>query len=195
MSGGGAAGCGGGGAAAAAYAAAAAAAAYAAILWYGRLTHAHTPKSSPLKTPRLLLWGGNNPSFPTFSEFQSKFLKGDLSLMETLAVAMKQTGAYVARSLSWEGAEFELVTMPLSPEHKAIYGQCSKFFLDLKEELEGAIKTAGEGGGKGREGGKGNPMNIFWGLQQRFFRDVLNAMKVLGEGGVVSMVKQALADG
>lgn len=52
---------------------------------------------------RLLLWGGNNASFPTFTEFAEEFLKkGDLSILELLAVELKTTNCYVARSLSWD---------------------------------------------------------------------------------------------
>lgn len=52
--------------------------------YYNRLTHTTTTHA------RLLLWGGSNHSFPSFNEFQAKFLKrGELSILELLAVEMK----------------------------------------------------------------------------------------------------------
>lgn len=88
--------------------------------------------------------------------------------------------------------------MHLSPEQKALYARCSKFFFDLREELEAAVKAGGCTAAEAEQGkgGKGsNVLRVFWSLQMRVFRDFLNSFKCTGQGGIVDMVQQALADG
>lgn len=82
--------------------------------------------------------------------------------------------------------------MQLSPEQKALYARCSNFFFDLREELEAALKAGGRtaaavaaAGGGGGDGGKGvgkgsSAMKVYWSLQQRCFRDILNRYGDLG---------------
>lgn len=55
---------------------------------------------------RLGLWGSANPLYPTFDSFQAALAKRGVGAMEMLALEMKRKGLFLARTLSWDGAEF-----------------------------------------------------------------------------------------
>ena len=55
---------------------------------------------------RLGLWGAANPLYPTFDNFRDALAKRGVGAMETLALEMKRKGVFMARTLSWDGAEF-----------------------------------------------------------------------------------------
>ena len=54
---------------------------------------------------RLGLWGNANPLYPTFDSFQGALAKRGVGAMEMLALEMKRKGIFLARTLSWDGAE------------------------------------------------------------------------------------------
>ena len=117
---------------------------------------------------RLLLWGGSNPSFSSFEDFTKKFLKRNsesLGLLELLSIEMKMSGSFIARSLSWEGSEFDIETLALTPEQVEVHKACCDFFTDLKREIVEALKEHGEVRGEGaaamvgEEGGGGGGGN------------------------------------
>ena len=58
-----------------------------------------------------------------------------------------------------------MATMQLSPQMAADYARLCTFFQDMKDELQGAVEKAGEGGEKGN-----SPMKVYWSLQQRCVR-------------------------
>ncbi len=58
---------------------------------------------------RLGLWGGEDFPFATRSEFVEAIEAGGVAAMEVLARDLKALGLYAARSLSYEGVEYELV--------------------------------------------------------------------------------------
>ena len=83
-----------------------------------------TPASSTSRRPgattvhnlayaqRLGLWGGEDFPFATRAEFVEAIEAGGVAAMEVLARDLKALGLYAARSLSYEGVEYELL------EHK-----------------------------------------------------------------------------
>lgn len=77
---------------------------------------------------RLGLWGSANPLYPTFESFQSALAKRGVGAMEMLALEMKRKGIFLARTLSWDGAEFNTLEVQLSDEQVTRYdgaGECS----------------------------------------------------------------------
>ena len=64
---------------------------------------------------RLGLWGGEDFPFATRAEFVEAIEDGGVAAMEVLARDLKALGLYAARSLSYEGVEYELVEHRLTP--------------------------------------------------------------------------------
>jgi hypothetical protein len=57
---------------------------------------------------RLGLWGAGT-SFSDFNKFLGALDKGGTGALELVAMDMKARGMYVCRTLSYKGAEFEIV--------------------------------------------------------------------------------------
>src|SRR3546814_9452766 len=70
---------------------------------------------------RLGIWGGEDFPFATRAEFVQAIEAGGIAAMEVLARDLKALGLYAARSLSYEGVEYELVEHALSPDQIRIY--------------------------------------------------------------------------
>lgn len=47
--------------------------------------------------------------------------KAGMGALEMFAMGLKATGAYLCRTLSYSGAEFEVATCELSPEMRIMY--------------------------------------------------------------------------
>jgi hypothetical protein len=77
---------------------------------------------------RLGLWGGADLPFATRAEFVEAIEAGGVAAMEVLARDLKSLGLYTARSLSYEGVEYELVEHAITPEQKRIYDSYSVAF-------------------------------------------------------------------
>ncbi|CAM9613610.1 unnamed protein product, partial [Phaeothamnion confervicola] len=146
---------------------------------------------------RLGLWGGST-AFPDFLSFRRSLETRGLGALEMLALELKASGAYVSRGLSWQGAEFEQVECPLSPEFAAMYDGAVAFWRDLRRRLEEAAAATGASGMCKKEhcavghGHVCNPLRPFWGVQQRFFRELCTAAKV---NSVVAQAKEAVSAG
>src|SRR3546814_9690245 len=70
---------------------------------------------------RLGLWGGEDFPFSTRAEFVEAIEDGGVAAMEVLARDLRSLGLYTARSLSYDGVEYELVEHRLTPEQPRIY--------------------------------------------------------------------------
>jgi hypothetical protein len=70
---------------------------------------------------RLGLWGKANPLYPTFESFHGALAKRGVGAMEMLALEMKRKGIFLARTLSWTGAEFHTLEVTLSDESIRMY--------------------------------------------------------------------------
>src|ERR687896_407371 len=98
---------------------------------------------------RLGLWGGEDFPFATRAEFVQAIEAGGVATMEVLARDLKALGLYAARSLSYEGVEYELVEHALSPEQIRIYDAYAGAFQIIHNNLTAALEAAnitGEGG-------------------------------------------------
>ena len=93
--------------------------------------------------------------------------------MEMFALGLKATGAYMSRTLSYAGAEFETCNCPLSDELRVMYDRSCEFWQMLYrvfQESEVGRMAGGRMGGALRWG-------QFWSAHQRFFRQMLLSAK------------------
>src|SRR6202162_502311 len=84
---------------------------------------------------RLGLWGGDDFPFATRAEFVEAIEEGGVAAMEVLARDLKALGLYAARSLSYEGVEYELIEHQLTPEQVRIYDAYAGAFQVIHNNL------------------------------------------------------------
>ncbi|MGD9538404.1 MAG: strawberry notch-like NTP hydrolase domain-containing protein [Gammaproteobacteria bacterium] len=128
---------------------------------------------------RLGLWGGEDFPFATRAEFVQAIEAGGVAAMEVLARDLKALGLYAARSLSYEGVEYELVEHPLSPEQTRIYDAYAGAFQIIHNNLTAALEAVnitGEGGTLNGQA-KSAARSAFESAKQRFFNHLITAMK------------------
>ena len=77
---------------------------------------------------RLGLWGSANPLYPSFDSFKGALEKRGVGAMEMLALEMKRKGLFLARTLSWDGAEFHTLEVKLSAEQISQYDGAGELF-------------------------------------------------------------------
>lgn len=128
---------------------------------------------------RLGLWGGEDFPFATRAEFVQAIEAGGVAAMEVLARDLKALGLYAARSLSYEGVEYELVEHALSAEQIRIYDAYAGAFQIIHNNLTAALEAAnitGEGGTLNSQA-KSAARSAFESAKQRFFNHLITAMK------------------
>jgi len=91
---------------------------------------------------RLGLWGGEDFPFATRAEFVTAIEDGGVAAMEVLARDLRALGLYAARSLSYDGVEYELVEHPLTGEQRRIYDAYAEAFAVIHNHLDAAMKAA-----------------------------------------------------
>ena len=133
---------------------------------------------------RLGLWGGEDFPFATRGEFVSAIEAGGVAAMEVLARDLRALGLYTARSLSYDGVEYEIVEHPLTPEQTRIYDAYAGAFQVIHHNLAAALEASGVTGtnAEGREKtlnaqAKSAARSAFESSKQRFFNHLITAMK------------------
>jgi hypothetical protein len=129
---------------------------------------------------RLGLWGTGDFPFATRADFVASMEKGGVAAMEVLARDLKALGLYAARSLSFEGIEYEIVEHTLTQEQIRIYDAYADAFQILHRNLNEALKAANITGGNGdtyNRNAKSAARSAFESNKQRFFNHLLTAMK------------------
>ena len=91
---------------------------------------------------RLGLWGTGDFPFATRPDFVSAMEGGGIAAMEVLARDLKALGLYAARSLSFEGIEYEIVEHQLTAEQVRIYDAYADAFQVIHRNLNEALKAA-----------------------------------------------------
>jgi len=115
---------------------------------------------------RLGLWGGEDFPFATRTEFVQAIEAGGVAAMEVLARDMRSLGLYTARSLSYDGVEYEMLVHALSPEQRGIYDAYAGAFAIL---CAAAHKMANREDAimRGRDNAKERgTIAILWGVQR-----------------------------
>jgi len=129
---------------------------------------------------RLGLWGTGDFPFATRAEFVAAMEAGGIAAMEVLARDLKALGLYAARSLSFEGIEYEIVEHRLTAEQIRIYDAYADAFQIIHCNLTEALKAAnitGPDGGTYNRNAKAAARSAFESNKQRFFNHLLTAMK------------------
>ena len=129
---------------------------------------------------RLGLWGTGDFPFATRADFVSAMEGGGIAAMEVLARDLKALGLYAARSLSFEGIEYEIVEHKLTQEQIRIYDAYADAFQIIHRNLNEALKAAnitGESGATYNRNAKAAARSAFESNKQRFFNHLLTAMK------------------
>jgi hypothetical protein len=126
------------------------------------------------------LWGTGDFPFVTRADFVAAMEKGGVAAMEVLARDLKALGLYAARSLSFEGIEYEIVEHRLTAEQIRIYDAYADAFQIIHCNLTEALKAAnitGPDGGTYNRNAKAAARSAFESNKQRFFNHLLTAMK------------------
>jgi hypothetical protein len=143
---------------------------------------------------RLGLWGGEDFPFANRAEFVEAIEDGGVAAMEVLARDLRSLGLYAARSLSYDGVEYELVEHPLTEEQRHIYDAYAGAFSIIHNHLGAAMQAAnitGDGGTLNRQA-KSAARSAFESAKQRFFGHLLTSMKT---PTLIRSIEQDLADG
>ena len=101
-----------------------------------------------------------------------------LEALELAAMSLKSAGAYLGRTLSYEGADFDLVKVDLEPQFKIMYDRSTAIWMGLYKIFS--------------ELGTSRWAIKYWGAHQRFFKSMLMAGKV---SSITDMAQKALEDG
>ena len=143
---------------------------------------------------RLGLWGGEDFPFATRAEFVEAIEDGGVAAMEVLARDLRSLGLYTARSLSYDGVEYELVEHQLTDEQRRIYDAYAGAFAIIHNHLDAAMQAAnitGETGTLNRQA-KSAARSAFESAKQRFFGHLLTSMKT---PTLIRSIDQDLVDG
>ncbi|MCJ1901683.1 strawberry notch family protein [Paracoccus versutus] len=128
---------------------------------------------------RLGLWGGEDFPFPTRAEFVEAIEAGGVAAMEVLARDLRSLGLYTARSLSYDGVEYEMLEHALTPEQRGIYDAYAGAFAIIHNNLAAAMEAAnitGDSGTLNRQA-KSAARSAFESAKQRFFGHLLTSVK------------------
>ncbi len=132
---------------------------------------------------RLGLWGGEDFPFQTRAEFVEAIEAGGVAAMEVLARDLRSLGLYTARSLSYDGVEYELVEHRLTGEQRRIYDAYAAAFSVIHGNLDAAMQAANitgspeSGGATLNRQAKSAARSAFESTKQRFFGHLLTSMK------------------
>ncbi|MGL4281224.1 MAG: strawberry notch-like NTP hydrolase domain-containing protein, partial [Albidovulum sp.] len=144
---------------------------------------------------RLGLWGGEDFPFATRAEFVQAIEAGGVAAMEVLARDLRSLGLYTARSLSYDGVEYEMLVHALSPKQRGIYDAYAGAFSIIHNNLAAAMEAAnitGENGGALNRQAKSAARSAFESAKQRFFGHLLTSMKT---PTLISSIEADLAAG
>ena len=129
---------------------------------------------------RLGLWGGPEAPFMSRPDFLEAMDRGGVAAMELVARELKALGLYLARSLSFEGVEYEPLTHELTAEDTAIWDAWADAFQTIHANLSEALKATGLSDDVGKPK---SPMaasavhSAFEGAKLRFFGHLLAGLK------------------
>ena len=128
---------------------------------------------------RLGLWGGEDFPFATRAEFVEAIEAGGVAAMEVLARDLRSLGLYTARSLSYDGVEYELVDHQLTDAQRRIYDAYAGAFSIIHNNLDAAMRAANITGETGmlNARAKSAARSAFESTKQRFFGHLLTSMK------------------
>ena len=129
---------------------------------------------------RLGLWGGDDFPFATRGEFVTAIENGGVAAMEVLARDLKALGLYAARSLSFDGVEYEMLEHRLTGEQVRIYDGYASAFEVIHNNLDAALEAAGitsASHGTLNRQARAQAKSAYQGMLQRFFNHLITSMQ------------------
>lgn len=143
---------------------------------------------------RLGLWGTGDFPFKTRSEFVASMEAGGIAAMEIISRDLKALGLYLARSLSYEGVEYDMLIHNLTPVQVEIYDSYAEAFQVIHNNLEKALEASGitSDGGTLNSQAKSTARSAFESNKQRFFNHLITAMKC---PSLLKAIEKDLEDG
>ncbi|ESY78531.1 methylase [Mesorhizobium sp. LNHC220B00] len=143
---------------------------------------------------RLGIWGSEDFPFANRAEFVAAIEDGGVAAMEVLARDLKSLGLYTARSLSYDGVEYDLLEHALSDEQIRIYNAYADAFQVIHNNLTAALQATNitsESGTLNRNA-KSAARSAFESTKQRFFSHLITSMMT---PTLIGAIGQDLADG
>ena len=160
---------------------------------YVSATGATTPENLAYAA-RLGLWGGPDAPFPTREAFMDAVETGGVAVMELIARELKAMGLYIARSLSFDGVEYDALRHPLSADDTGIWDAWADAYQLIHHNLRAALEAVGvTEDGKPKSGQAASAvMSAFEGSKLRFFGHLLAGLKA---PSLVASIRNDLAAG
>ncbi|WP_230968309.1 strawberry notch family protein [Nostoc sp. WHI] len=127
---------------------------------------------------RLGLWQTGDFPFTSREDFVESIEGGGIAAMEVVARDLKALGLYLARSLSFEGVEYQTLEIELTPTQERIYNSYSDAFQVIHHNLDKALQACNISGSKTyNRAAKMSAVSQFESHKQRFFNHLLTGMK------------------
>ena len=144
---------------------------------------------------RLGLWGPDT-AFVNRDAFLAAMTDGGIAAMEIVARDLKSMGLYTARALSFAGVEYDPLEHRLTPDQIEIYDAYADAWAIVHQNLDEVLKASNivdrMSGETMNAMAKGSALSRFESAKQRFFSQVLIAMKM---PTVVRSIEEELAAG
>jgi hypothetical protein len=127
---------------------------------------------------RLGLWQTGDFPFSSREDFVESIEGGGIAAMEVVARDLKALGLYLARSLSFEGVEYQTLYIDLTSTQERIYNSYSDAFGVIHNNLDKALEACNISGDKTyNRAAKMSAVSQFESHKQRFFNHLLTGMK------------------
>lgn len=129
---------------------------------------------------RLGLWRQDLFPFRSREHFVARMEEGGVAAAEIVARDLKALGLYLARTLSYDGVEVDLLEHELTDAQRHIYDKWAEAFLVIHQNLEAALRSSrvidADGTTRNRNA-RAAARSAFESTKQRFFSHLLTAMK------------------
>ena len=146
---------------------------------YVSATGATTPENLAYAS-RLGLWGGAEAPFHDRAGFLDAYDAGGVAVMELIARELKALGLYIARSLSFDGVEYEAVQHALTAEDVEIWDAWADAYQLIHTNLRAALEAVGLADDQGKSVSRqstSSAISAFESCKQRFFGGLLAGLK------------------
>ncbi|MEH2151732.1 strawberry notch-like NTP hydrolase domain-containing protein [Nostoc sp.] len=142
---------------------------------------------------RLGLWQTGDFPFTNREDFVESISVGGIAAMEVVARDLKALGLYLARSLSFDGVEYDTQEIELTKTQERIYNSYADAFQIIHNNLYKALEACNITGAKTyNRAAKMSAMSQFESHKQRFFNHLLTGMKC---PMLIKAIEQDLAQG
>lgn len=123
---------------------------------------------------RLGLWGTNDVPFQSRAAFINEISDAGVAAMELISRDLKALGLYLARTLSYEGIEYDPLMVTLNEGQEAIYNTYAEAFEIIHQNIEDALE---ETNAANNSQSKAAAISAFEGVKLRFFNHLIIGLK------------------